>query len=200
MLFQDAFNDGDFNGWSVSPLGGQSRFSASSLFLAFQGGQHTQLRTGNSAWSDYSVEATFPAHIAHRTTRVDSAAGSTSERERDTRPGCCRPPGRSCSTGWEGGPSTHRERSVLGRATVTFDATAFHTLQLASTPHQIQVAYDGAPVITATDSVYGTGAIAIDVSSQPVQWDDVLVTAPASTGPPTIGRISPTDGPPPGAP
>jgi hypothetical protein len=39
------------------------------------------------------------------------------------------------------------------------------------------VYYDGILVIRATDAAYTGGVIALDVSNQPIEFDDVVVTA-----------------------
>jgi hypothetical protein len=66
----------------------------------------------------------------------------------------------------------------LRRVTAAFDATAFHTLALGMVGSTIEVYLNGVRIITVTDTTYTSGAVTIDGQSQPVQWDDVIVTTP----------------------
>src|SRR6185295_3423919 len=51
----------------------------------------------------------------------------------------------------------------------------------------ISVAFNGTTVIQVTDTVLTAGAVALDVSNQPIEFDDVLVTdlGGGTTPPPT---------------
>ena len=50
-------------------------------------------------------------------------------------------------------------------------------------------------MITATDATLTSGAIALDVSNQPIEFEDVLVTQmPADTTPPSVAVTSPASG------
>ena len=56
------------------------------------------------------------------------------------------------------------------------------------------MAYDGQVRITANDSSYAAGGIALSVSNQPVRWDDVQVLTGAAQPSPTVTRVSPEAG------
>ena len=65
--------------------------------------------------------------------------------------------------------------TLLGQSsTINFD-TNTHALRLGFNGSQITVYYDNAAVITATDSTMATGAIALDVSNQPITFSNVQV-------------------------
>jgi len=65
----------------------------------------------------------------------------------------------------------------LGIATrIPFDTGAFHALRVIFTGSVIEVFYDGRLVILVTDMAYRSGVIALDVSNQPIDFDDVTVT------------------------
>src|SRR5581483_3861368 len=85
---------------------------------------------------------------------------------------------------------------LLGQAGVnTITPNVFHTLQMAFSGSQITVSYDGAAIIQASDSASSSGAIALDVSNQHIQFDDVLVTTvPADTTPPVVSITAPANG------
>ena len=79
----------------------------------------------------------------------------------------------------------------LGQGSVRFDTTGFHNVQLSFNGSQIQVSYDGNVVISVTDATYSAGAIALDVSSQVVNFTNVMVTAAtANTGSMTVAPAS----------
>jgi hypothetical protein len=53
--------------------------------------------------------------------------------------------------------------------------TTVHNLRLVFRGSQIQVYYDNALAIQTTDSTYAQGAIALDVSNQPIEFSNVAV-------------------------
>jgi len=53
--------------------------------------------------------------------------------------------------------------------------TKVHNIRLSFKGSTIQVYYDNALVITATDSTYAQGAVALDVSNQPISFSNVSV-------------------------
>jgi hypothetical protein len=61
---------------------------------------------------------------------------------------------------------------------ITFDAVNWHTLALSLTSGQLVVSLDGATVASATDTTLSGGLIALDVSSKPIQFTNILVTGP----------------------
>jgi hypothetical protein len=64
---------------------------------------------------------------------------------------------------------------LLGTSpSILFDAQ-FHTIRLAFSGSQISVFYDNTLMITATDAVLPSGAIALDVSSQQINFSNVTV-------------------------
>ena len=65
--------------------------------------------------------------------------------------------------------------------------TNFHNVGLSFHGSQIQVLYDGAVSITATDGTYPNGLVALDVSNQVVSFGSVLVTSAN----PNTGSITP---------
>jgi hypothetical protein len=56
-----------------------------------------------------------------------------------------------------------------------FNVTSRHNLRLSFSGSQIQVYYDNVLAIQATDSTYTQGAIALDVSNQPIAFSNVQV-------------------------
>jgi hypothetical protein len=192
VAFADTFNDGDASGWAVSPLGLAGAWTVTGGALGFSGIGHTQLVLGGSGWADYSVEVTyrlsslanFPGGLRGR---VDPATGAGYE--------AWLSPGTGQVilyrvTGWslDGDGLTW-----LGAAPVTFDATGRHRLKLAFQGSQITVYHDGVQRIQVTDATRATGTVALDVSNQPVQFDDVLVLRLPAVAP-ALEWISPPAG------
>ena len=66
---------------------------------------------------------------------------------------------------------------------VVFDTVDFHDLVLSFSGDAIEVYYDDQLLISAVDTTYGSGAVALDVSNQPIEFDDVQVTFGPYTGP-----------------
>jgi hypothetical protein len=60
---------------------------------------------------------------------------------------------------------------------ITFDTSNLHDLTLSFSGSAIEVFYDGQLVITANDTAYSSGLVALDVSRQPIEFDDALVMA-----------------------
>src|SRR5262249_44233724 len=86
--------------------------------------------------------------------------------------------------------------TLIGQANVPYmSPDLFHTLQMIFNGAQITVLLDGPAVLQATDAALSSGAIALDVSDQHIQFDDVLVTTiPADKVPPTISITAPAGG------
>lgn len=177
ILFADDFNSGTLINWTASPLGLFANWTAANHVAAYNGGGHTQIYAGNANWSDYTVQVKFQTSSGNNYPgglrgRVNTSTGAgyeawllpASNQIRLVR-----------STNWHVDTPAP---TVLQTANVTSMApNVWHTLQLVFFGTQISVVYDGTTVIQATDNVLITGAVALDVSSQPMQFDDVLVSA-----------------------
>jgi hypothetical protein len=64
---------------------------------------------------------------------------------------------------------------VLGQSSPISVDTNSHNLRLVFQGTTIQVYYDNVLVTTATDSNYSQGAVALDVSNQPIAFDNLTV-------------------------
>jgi hypothetical protein len=177
VLLADDFNDGNATGWTVSPLGNAAGWSVVDGMLRYAGGVNANVWAGDPGWTDYMVEATFKlANLLNYAGgirgRVNPATGAGyavrlfpgSSRISLYRTGAWK---------LESGAPVE-----LRRVTAAFDATAFHTLALGMVGSTIEVYLNGVRIITVTDTTYTSGAVTIDGQSQPVQWDDVIVTTP----------------------
>ncbi|HWB99185.1 MAG TPA: N,N-dimethylformamidase beta subunit family domain-containing protein [Bryobacteraceae bacterium] len=179
LLLSSNFDDGTTEGWLSSPLGLASGWSAASQFLQYNGGGHTQLYTGNSAWADYTFQTDFklssltnyPGGIRGRINPTTGASYTVWLYPADGLIKLYRTVAWNIDSGF----------TLLGSASVTFDAQNFHKIALSFQGSQIQVLYDGASVLTVADSTNTSGLVAFDVSNQPITFDNAVVTAPSMT-------------------
>lgn len=178
ILFQDAFNLASLTNWTASPLGLFGNWSAALDLADYNGGGHTQLYAGSPAWTDYTVEARFNVFTISNYPgglrgRVNTSTGAGYE-------AWILPNSRTIVlyrvTGWS---IDSAGLTALGSFTVAnMDPNVFHNLRLTFSGTQISVIYDGTTIIQATDANFIGGAIALDVSNQHMQFDDVFVTVP----------------------
>jgi hypothetical protein len=176
-LFSDDFGPKPLGSWTASPLGQQSHWNGSAGTAAWDGSGHTQLWTGSATWTDYTLEAKFrlangndyPGGLRGR---IDPATGAGYAAWIYPAEGVIK---LFRSVAW------HIDTpglTLLAQASVgTITPGVFHTLDLTFSGSQITVVFDGTTAVQATDSTLTAGAVALDVSNQPIEFDDVLVTA-----------------------
>lgn len=186
VLFADDFSPRPLRRWTASPLGLATHWDASAGVAAYDGGGHTQLWAGDPLWADYRVETKF------RVTNAADYPGGLRGRL-DTATGGSYAawvyPGQGKIKLWRNSV-WHIDTSpttILAEANVSISTGVFHTLAVTFDGSQISVAFDGTTVIQVTDATYAAGAIAFDVSNQPIDYDDVVVTelGGGTTPPPT---------------
>ena len=192
VLLSDDFNDGTLDGWTPSPLGNAAGWSITSGALTYNGGGHTQLFRGDPAWTDYTLEVSFrlsslnnfPGGLRGRLDPTTGAGYAVWLYPATGQITLFR------TTGWNiDSPGLTQLATASG---IAFDTTSFHRLRLTFQGTSIQVHYDGALVISASDTTHPTGLVALDVSNQPIAFDNVSVLFGA---PPTVIGVSPTFGP-----
>ena len=188
LLFSN-FADGTMNGWAFSPLGFDSNWSVSNNALQYNGGGHTQVFAGDSAWTDYSLNVAiklaslsdYPGGIRGRLNPSTGAGYAVWLYPAQGLIKLFRNQAWDIDTGLV----------LLAQTSVPFDATNFHNVQLSFKGTQVSVLYDGLSVITVTDATYSSGLIALDVSNQAISFTNVLVTSGnANTGAMTSGANS----------
>lgn len=173
LLFSDNFNSGSAANWTISPLGFASDWSVVNGTYTYNGGGHTQSYGGSSAWTDYTVATDlqlsslndYPGGLRGR---VNTSTGAS-------------------YGAWiyptEGVIKLFRidhwnidtSNSLLAQTGGLIMDLNWHSLRLVFQGSTIQVYYDNVLVITSTDSTYTQGAIALDVSNQPIAFDNVSV-------------------------
>ena len=80
--------------------------------------------------------------------------------------------------------------TVLATAFYTFNPSLWYNVSVALPGGSITAYVNGAPVLTASDSTFTSGAVGLE-SNDPVAFDNVVVTQPGTTvpAPVTIPRI-----------
>ena len=180
-LFSDDFGPKPLASWTPSPLGLLSHWSSAAGTAAYDGGGHTQLWAGSGAWTDYTLEGKFvlangsnyPGGLRGR---VNLATGTGYAAWLYPADGVVK---LFRAAAWNiDAPGV----TLLAQASVgTIAPSTIHTLSLTFSGSQISVAFNGTTVIQATDTALVAGAVALDVSNQPIAWDDILVTDGSTT-------------------
>jgi len=174
LLFSN-FSDGTMRGWVVSPLGLGSGWSVVNQSLQYVGLGNSQVYAGNAAWSSYSLNATFKL-----TSLNDWPGGIRGRMNPSTGAGYAvwlyPALGKIIlyrTSAWD----INQGLVQLGQAAAAFDTINFHTIGLVFNGSQIQVLYDGATIITATDSTYPSGLVALEGENQTITFGNILATA-----------------------
>jgi hypothetical protein len=172
LLFSDNFSGGAGN-WTVGPLGFASGWSVVNGAYNYNGSGHTQSWAGSSSWTDYTVATNFQL-------------SSTSDYPGGLR-GRMNPTTGASYGAWiypaEGIIRLFRigqwnidaGNAQLGSANGLVIDTKVHNIRLSFKGSTIQVYYDNVSIITASDATYTQGAVALDVSNQPIAFSNVAV-------------------------
>jgi hypothetical protein len=172
LLFNDNFSGGAGN-WTVGPLGLATGWSVVNGGYTYNGGGHTQSWAGSSAWTDYTVAANFQLFSTNNYPgglrgRLNPATGASY--------GAWIYPGQGIIRLFRIGQwNIDADNSLLASASGLVMDTKVHSLRLSFQGSTIKVYYDNVLVITATDANYTQGAIALDVSNQPIAFGSVSV-------------------------
>jgi hypothetical protein len=172
LLFSDNFSGGAGN-WTVGPLGFASGWSVVNGTYTYNGGGHTQSWAGSSSWLDYTVATNFQLsstsdYPGGLRGRFNTATGASY--------GAWLYPAEGVLRLFRIGHwNIDTDNSLLGSATGLVMDTNVHKLRLSFQGSTIKVYYDDALVITASDANYPQGAIALDVSNQPIAFSNVTV-------------------------
>jgi hypothetical protein len=173
QLFSDSFTSGSSQ-WTPSPLGLASNWTVSNGSFNYNGNGHTQQYAGSGSWTDYTVSAdvtlanhsNYPGGIRGRVNLSTGASYAVWLYPGDNVIKLFR------ATGWS---IDSAGLTLLGQSPAMVLDTSKHTVRLQLTGNQIKVYYDTALIISASDSVLTSGAIALDVSSQPISFANVSV-------------------------
>ncbi|GIF66780.1 hypothetical protein Ais01nite_48150 [Asanoa ishikariensis] len=194
-LFGDTFDDGNADGWSKS---GGSWSVVGGAYRQSSTGANAKAVAGSTSWTDYTVSA-----------RVTPTAFGASGRSVGVAARV------QTSTNYyalvlTGGGSAQLQRvsgggiTALGTAVVGVTPGTTYTLSLRVAGGALSGSVNGATVVSATDSTFGSGRIGLVASYASVSFDNVSVdtgagpdpdpTTPPPTDPPPAGtcRVSGT--------
>jgi hypothetical protein len=177
VLMQSTFANGTLDGWAYSPLGLAANWSVANNAVSYNGNGPTQLYAGNGAWTDYVAQTSFllsrPSdYPGGLRARVNPATGAAYVAWLYPTEGVIK---LLRISQWNiDGPGL---QVLATSGAVSFDTVNWHTLAISLQGTQISVLYDGSSVISATDTTLTSGLIALDVSNQPIRFDNILVTA-----------------------
>jgi hypothetical protein len=178
-LLRADFNAGVAAGWTISPLGYAAGWSVVGGAYTYDGGGHTQSYRGDPAWADYTIEAKFrlatpSSYPGGLRGRLNPATGAAYAVWLYPDMGQIR---LVRAVAWHiDTPGLTVLQIAYG---ISFDTAAFHALRVTFTGPTIRVYYDDMLVIVAIDTdpgAYRQGVVALDVSNQPIAFDDVVVT------------------------
>lgn len=173
LLFQDQFSSGSAQ-WTPSPLGMASNWTVSNGAFNYNGNGHTQQYAGSQSWTDYTVSADIT--LANRSNYPGGLRGRVNLSTGASYAVWLYPADNTIklleSTAWAiDSPGL----AVLGQSPTMLLDTAKHTIRMQFSGNQIRVYYDNTLIISATDSTLTSGGIALDVSSQPISFTNVVV-------------------------
>jgi hypothetical protein len=172
VTFSDDFSSGSTN-WTVSPLGFSSGWSVTNNTYAYDGEGHTQSWAGSGLWTNYTVAVDF------RLSLLDDYPGGLRGRVNPSNGASygvwILPAERILKLYRIGDWNIDTDNALLAQSrTLTMD-TNVHNLRLSFQGSTIQAYYDNVLVITANDTSYTQGGIALDVSNRPISFSNVKV-------------------------
>ncbi|HTC92428.1 MAG TPA: family 16 glycoside hydrolase [Terriglobales bacterium] len=179
LLMSSDFNDGTMNGWAISPLGRAQNWLVVNGVLQYNGGGHTQIYAGDAAWSNYDLQvdiklaslSDYPGGIRGRVNPGTGASYALWLYPNEKTVKLYRTVAWNIDSGF----------TLLAQASFTFDTSSFHTYRLSFHGSTIQALVDGASLISVTDTTLAGGMVALDVSSQVINFDNVFVTGSTAT-------------------
>ena len=141
----------------------------------YNGGGHTQSVCRQApSWTDYTVSADF--QLASLNDYPGGLRGRVNTTTGSSYGVWIYPAERTLKLFRSGQWNIDTEAlSLLGQASQLNMDTNWHNLRLVFQGTTMQVYYDNTLVITATDASYAQGAVALDVSNQPIAFDNVTV-------------------------
>ncbi|MBO4208655.1 family 16 glycoside hydrolase, partial [Micromonospora echinofusca] len=183
-LFGDDFGDGNADGWSKS--GGTWTVSSGELTQSATGSELARQFAGNTAWTDYQVQARVKpvAYGANGLVGIAARASSSTKMYRLAL--------------FSGGRAELQavngsQISSLGSASVAVGTGTWATLRIEASGTTIRGFVNGTQVGSGTDSMEDNGRVALVTAYAAATFDDVVAsdngstptTPPTTTAPPT---------------
>ena len=175
IMMQATFPGPTLDGWAYSPQGLPTGWSLSNGAVSYNGSGATQIYAGNSTWANYTVQTGFLLSVLSNYPGgirgyINPSTGASYA--------AWLYPAEGVIKLWRTSVwSINTSATLLGTSShLTMDNVKWHTLALSINAGQIVAYYDGVPAVSATDATLSGGMIALDVSSKPIQFANVLVT------------------------
>jgi hypothetical protein len=164
--------------WTISPLGNLAGWSSSGGALHYNGSGEAPLYAGTASWTDYDLNVSFtlnstsdyPGGIRARVNPANGSGYALWLYPAEHSITLFKVVNWSIDSGYT---------SIATTNNIVFD-TSTHTLRLSAYGSQISAAYDGKTILTVTDATYSTGLIALDPSSQPIAFSNVVINSSVS--------------------
>jgi hypothetical protein len=172
LLFSDNFSSGSGN-WSISPLGNAAAWSVVNGAFSYNGVGETEEYAGSSVWTNYTVATDF--QLASTNDYPGGLRGRVNTTTGASYGVWIYPAERVLKLFRIGQWNIDADLSFLGQSAQLPIDTNAHNLRLVFQGTTIQVYFDNALVISANDASYSQGAVAFDVSSQPISFSNVTV-------------------------
>ncbi len=172
LLFTDNFSSGA-GAWTISPLGLASGWSVANSVYSYDGGGHTQSWAGSDSWTNYTAALDFQLASLN-----DYPGGMRGRLNTSTGAGYAvwvYPAQGVLKLFRVGQWNIDAGNTLLAQSGAVPLDTNLHHLRLVFQGSTIQVYFDDALAISASDSTYTQGAIALDVSNQPIGYSNVAV-------------------------
>src|SRR5688572_15273850 len=170
-LFSDDFNDGNANGWTATSGTWSVATDGTPVYRVGTNGGNVRSNTGNASWANYSVQARIkPLSFSSTSVRWVSLLG----RYRDT--------GNYYYVALQN-DNVLRLRRFVGSSSTTLAEKAFtvttgtwYTVRLEMNGSALAVFVNGTQQLTASDSTFPTGRIAVAAYGASASYDDVVVS------------------------
>ena len=175
LLMSSTFSDGTMKGWAISPLGKAQNWSVANSAVHYSGGGEAPIYAGDGNWGDYDLQinmqlsslSDYPGGIRGRVNPSTGASYALWLYPNEKLIKLLR------TTAW----NIDSGNTLLGQATFTFDAVNFHNYELVFAGSSITARVDGNQIISVADTTLTSGLVALDTSTQPVNFTNVLVSS-----------------------
>jgi hypothetical protein len=173
LLFSDNFSSN--SQWSASPLGLASNWTTTNNTYSYNGGGATQQFAGSASWTNYTLQAditltnalNYPGGLRFRLNPSTGAAYAVWLYPANSQVKLLK------SSVW----NVNSNATMLVTASKVTLAAGTHHIRIDVQGSSITVFVDYVQVITTTDTSFTSGAIALDVSNQPVSFSNISVVS-----------------------
>jgi hypothetical protein len=173
LLFSDNFTAN--SNWTASPLGLAKNWTVVNNAYSYNGNGATQQYAGSNTWANYTLQAdvtllnalNYPGGLRFRINTTTGSGYALWLYPANSQVKLIKAPNWNINTG----------DSVLSTASKVALGAGKHHVRIDAQGTTIIVYVDYVQVLTLTDSTYSAGAIALDVSSQPVAFSNISVVS-----------------------